>query len=220
MKAQGDNPAVVLGFLMLGSVGAAFLLFTMMGGGFFVALLVLALLPLALAVVALVSAFGDKAMEEVGVVVAPTSAPALGRSAAWGIMGAMALLGFYGATMIAVQGVGHTIADIGRHGIPLAFVLAGFGGLVGLASGLAPRHALPGWGVLLAGIGTGVGIVAMMSCCIVPVVFRFPGLSGLALALYLTQHQVAVAGIAANLLGIAWVAAATTMSRQPRTAAV
>ena len=216
MRASMENPLVVFATTVGGFILAILLLFLMVGGGFFLALLVLALLPVALAVLAIESIFHVRPVETVEAVPASTAAPAgMGQSIALGILGALALLGVYGGFMAAVQSWSHLMGDIGQHAILLVLVLAGFGTLIGLANTFASRHSLHKSGILLAGVGTSIATGALQSCCLVPLtywIFGVPGmLSSLAVALYINQVPVAVVGIIANVLGIAWVIA---LSRQ------
>lgn len=215
MRTSMENPLVLFATAVGGFILAILLLFLMVGGGFFLALVVLALLPVALAVLAIESIFQVKLVETVGAVPVPTLVPGMGHSIALGIAGALALLGVYGGVMIAIQSWSHLMGDIGQHGILLVLVLAGFGTLIGVANTFASQHSLHKGSLLLAVTGTLIATVALQSCCLVPLTFWLSGvpgmLSSLAVALYINQVPVAVAGIIANVLGIAWVIA---LSRQ------
>lgn len=219
MRASMENPLVLFATAIGGFILAVLLLFLMVGGGFFLALLVLALLPVALAVLAVESISHGKLVEVVGAVPAPTpiptAAPSLGRFIPLGIAGALALLGVYSGLMIAIQSWSHLVGDIGQHGFLLLLVLGGFGTLIGVVNIFAAQHALQKQGVLLAVAGTFVATLALQSCCLVPLTYWVLGvpsvLSTLAVALYINEVPVAVLGIIANAVGIAWVIA---LSRQ------
>lgn len=126
------------------------------------------------------------------------------RPIALGLLAALGLLGFYLGVITLAQGWGHAVQQLAEDRWFVGAIMAGFGTQVGLFTHLRERHArLSGAGVAAS---TGTSTAAMLACCahhltdIVPVL----GLSGAAIFLNAYKTPLLWAGIAMNLVGVAY----------------
>ncbi len=127
-------------------------------------------------------------------------------SVAFGMLGALALVGLYLAIVTWAQGPDHALELLWGDRVFVALIGAGFGTQIGLFTYLRLlQRALARGSVALAGAGTATSSISMVACCahhladLLPIV----GLSGLAVFLVELRTPLMLFGLATNALGIA-----------------
>lgn len=128
------------------------------------------------------------------------------RSAAAGLLGALALTGLYVALVTWAQGADHALELLWSDRLFVGAITAGFGTQVGLFTDLQLlQRAMARESVALAGAGTATSSVSMVACCAHHLADALPivGLSGLSVFLVEFRTPLMLLGIAANLAGIA-----------------
>ena len=130
--------------------------------------------------------------------------PAL--AAAFGALGALALVGLYLGIVTWAQGSEHALDLLWSDRFFVSAIALGFGTQVGLFSYVRMlQHAMARSSVALAGAGTATSSVSMIACCahhladVLPVV----GLSGAAVLLVELRTPLMLIGIATNIVGVA-----------------
>ena len=208
LSQSGETMGVLVG--LVGSMLlAVLLLLGMTGGGFFLALIVLAMLPITLAFLSLESimSHGTATVSE-ATEISPVAAiaPAATRAVPWAVIagaaGSVALLGVYFTCMTVLEGSTHTIGHIRSDWPMIAGVMAGFGILVGFAVDAVANNGLRGKALAIGVLGTGVSMVGLFACC-TPLLTRFLApqyvLPAAALAVQYSAI-IAIIGVSANLV--------------------
>lgn len=205
MLSDTRETAGVLAGLAVSMMLAVLLLFGMTGGGFFLAMIVLMLLPMALVMLAWEEALRQQpAPQPVAHVVlasAEATAPWRWEPAAVGTLGAVGLFGVYFNVMTALEGFPHTLAHLRTDSLSILAVAIGFGIIAGVASHAYAAGSLRAGTFALGVIGSGVGMVTLLACC-VPLLMRlvyWPGI--LHAAAFVIQYSVPliIVALAINL---------------------
>lgn len=199
METEFRETAGVLAGLVGGMALAVLLLFTMMGGGFMVAVLVLTLLPLAFGTLAVADLVQELRRRRA---IAPAAPSLAWRAALTGAAVALAIIAFTGAVMVMVRGPGHALADIRTHAPYLLLVALGGGALAATARLAELRHRGERYAAMIAGLGVLVTLTALLSCCLWAFASQVPLISLMVLALLFNEVPVALAGLALNAVGL------------------
>ncbi|MBI2322550.1 MAG: hypothetical protein HYU88_10830 [Chloroflexi bacterium] len=213
METEFRETAGVLAGLVGGMALAVLLLFTMMGGGFMVAVLVLTLLPLAFGTLAVADLVQELRRHRA---VAPAAPSPAWRAALSGVAVALAIIAFAAATMAIVRGPSHALADIRTHAPYLLLVALGGGALAATVRLAELRHRGERYAAMIAGVGVLVALTALLSCCLWAFASQVPLMSLVVLALLFNEVPVALAGLALNAVGLVTLA----RFRRPAPAAV
>ena len=206
MNAKNEETIGVLTGLGGGMTLAMFLLVGMTGGGFFLILIVLAMLPVMLFVLAADAMFTHEAIpalqslpiEASESLTQSAASPPRRRAAPPLFVGAaagMALFAAYVGLMTLWEGWGHTLFHLSREGLFVLAVVAGVGFFAATAAQAAEAEALRG-AVFMAGlVGTGLSAAGLFACC-APLLVRFfaPELVLPAAILALQFSMMAIAG--------------------------
>ena len=136
------------------------------------------------------------------------------RPVAFGVLAALALVGFYLGIIILAQGWGHALQQFGDDLPYVGAIVAGFGTQVGLFVYLRGMHVHAAAGGVAA--STGTSTAAMLACCahhltdVLPIV----GLSGAAIFLNTYKTPLLWLGIVMNLIGILYLARKINLQRK------
>ncbi|MEK7816257.1 MAG: YHS domain-containing protein [Pseudomonadota bacterium] len=131
----------------------------------------------------------------------------LAKSTGFGALAALALLGLYLSVLTLVSGWSFTTDQFSQYWYFIVALALGFGVQVGLYVHLRSAvHQAHGSGKVVAVSGATSG-AAMVSCCTHYLVNLLPALGATGLVTLVGQYQVQLfwVGLAANLLGIAYV---------------
>lgn len=214
MTNQTRETAGVLAGLVGSMLLAVLLLFSMTGGGFFLALFVLALLPVGLGVLALESAMNYQPVQgEMTVMAAETAAPvvrpvaATAASRSWqpaliGALSALALLGVYFNAMTAWEGLPHTVGHLRGDWASIIAVTASFGLLVCAATQASTEGSISGRVLTFGVAGSGLGMLGLFACCTPLLVHYFPAQIVLPAAIMAIQYSILIValGIVINMV--------------------
>lgn len=208
LSQSGETMGVLVG--LVGSMLlAVLLLLGMTGGGFFLALIVLAMLPITLAFLSIEGIMSHQAAtvsEVPEIAPAAAIAPASARAVPWavisGAVGSVALLGVYLSGMTVLEGTAHTIGHLRGDWPIIAGVMASFGVLVGFTVDAAANNGLRGKALAIGVMGTGISMAGLFACC-TPLLTRFLApqyvLPAASLAVQYSA-LIAIIGISANLV--------------------
>ncbi|MBI4491638.1 MAG: heavy metal translocating P-type ATPase [Chloroflexi bacterium] len=126
------------------------------------------------------------------------------RPFAFGLLAALALLGFYLGVITLAQGWTHAVQQLGEDRWFIAAIATGFGTQLGLFTALRGLHA----GRTATGVAasTGTSTAAMLACCAHHLVDIVPILGLSAATLFLSEYKTPLLwlGIGMNLAGIAY----------------
>ncbi|GEM_PF-6969158 len=209
MLSQSRETMGVLVGLVGSMLLAVLLLLGMTGGGFFLALVVLAMLPITLAFLSVESIMSHQmATVSEAPEISPVAAiaPAATRAVPWAVIagaaGSVALLGVYLIGMTVLEGSAHTIGHIRGEWPVITGVMAAFGILVGFTVDAAAHNGLRGKALAIGVMGTGVSMVGLFACC-TPHLTRFLSpqyvLPAATLAVQYSM-VIAIIGLSANLV--------------------
>jgi hypothetical protein len=126
------------------------------------------------------------------------------RSAGFGLLAALVLLGFYLGLITLAQGWGHALQQLADDRWFVGAIMVGFGTQVGLFTYLRSLQAQAAVGGMAA--STGASTTAMLACCahhlteVLPVL----GLSGVAIVLNAYKSPLLWLGILMNLAGVSY----------------
>jgi hypothetical protein len=126
------------------------------------------------------------------------------RPLAFGLLGALALLGVYLGLLTLAQGWTHALGQLAEDGWMIGAITAGFGTQVGLFTYLRRLQAHAAIGGVA--VSTGTSTTAMVACCahhladVLPVL----GLSGAAIVLNAYRSPLLWLGLVMNLAGVAY----------------
>ena len=126
------------------------------------------------------------------------------RPFAFGLLGALALLGVYLGLLTLAQGWTHALRQLAEDGWMIGAITAGFGAQVGLFTYLRRLQAHAAIGGVA--VSTGTSTTAMVACCahhladVLPVL----GLSGAAIVLNAYRSPLLWLGVVMNLAGVAY----------------
>lgn len=217
MLSDTRETAGVLAGLAISMTLAVVALFGMTGGGFFPAMIVLMLLPMALVMMAWEDALSRQPAPQpvAQVVLAPAeeTVPWRWEPAAVGTLGAVGLFGVYFNVMTALEGFPHTLAHLRTESLSILAVAIGFGIIAGVASHAYSLGSLRGGTFALGVLGSGIGMVTLLACC-VPLLMRlvyWPGI--LHAAVFVMQYSVPLIVVA---LAINLATSATLMRTSPQ----
>jgi len=142
------------------------------------------------------------------------------RPLAWGVVGALAMLGFYVLVVAGASGSwAHLRDQIGADWYLLALVVAGFGTQVAMLAELRRRHRMHAAAATASGAGATASAAGMIACCAhhIADLLPFLGLSGAATFLYDYKIPFVVVGVGINALAIAVVARRLRRTPLPNT---
>ena len=209
MRPEFRETAGVLGGLVGGLLLSVLFLFSIMGAsGFILALLVLALLPMGLAVVAFANPVEVK-VREAAAVPAAAAMPAVyssggpaWRSVATGIAGSIILFALYLAIMSGLEGTRHTLGHVSADWLSIIGVVGFFGALAGAAANAARAHTFDARFLTIGVAGSIVGMVGLLACCTPLLIHVVPSAGILQASIVLMQNATLVIGfgIAVNLI--------------------
>ncbi|MBM2826424.1 MAG: hypothetical protein HW403_488 [Dehalococcoidia bacterium] len=178
MRADVKETAGVLAGAVVGVMLAILMLFTMMGGGFILALLVLmVILPMALVIVAVeqISGYrpmGNGAAEAMKEPVFTTTGPSIAaaqpsyfKPVAIGTLGAGGLFALYFVAMTWWEGFQHTSLHMRMDWMSIVAVAGAFGVMTTLVATTQDKRFVSGKLLVIGVVGTGIGMFGLLTCC-------------------------------------------------------